>query len=432
MADLSWDPFGQEVRWEHPVGGKKTGGKVDIAFQAEDRIWALVEAKAPGANLDHHVEQVLGYAFYEGVDICALSDGLQWWLYLPREPGSHQERRFSVLDLAEDPVDQICDDLNTFLGRESLVTGQAVRQAKQVRRALREAAQLEKEMPAIWQRMLDKPDDELVELIGQRVYDMLSPRPGREQIVAAMRKMPIPARKPETTEAQDPLPPTAPNPTAVVLWGTRHPVKLHSDILMTVVEELYKRHPDSFERTVEPLRYQEGQWVSRDRERVASKNPKQTPSGYFVNVRMTAKRQKQRWNRLLEAFGHSGSDLQLLYEETPSEKPSGRQQTKRPAAVRLWSERHPLRSHVEVLTTVVEELHRRHPHDFDQAVATLKAGEWQYVSRDRKRVYGRRIKQTATGHFVNVNLSARNIRKRVVRLMETFGYGESDLEYVYE
>ena len=157
--------------------------------------------------------------------------------------------------------------------------------------------------------MLDKPDDELVELIGQRVYDKLSLRPGREQIVAAMRKMPIPARKPETTEAQDPLPPTAPNPTAVVLWGTRHPVKLHSDILLTVVEELCKRHPDSFERTVEPLRYQEWQWVSRDRERVASKNPKQTPSGYFVNVRMTAKRQKQRWNRLLEAFGHSGSDL---------------------------------------------------------------------------------------------------------------------------
>ncbi len=101
LADLPWDPFGQEVRWEHPVGGKKTGGKVDIALQAEGRIWALIEAKAPGANLNHHVEQVLSYAFYEGVDICALSDGLQWWLYLPRESGSHEERRFSVLHLLE-------------------------------------------------------------------------------------------------------------------------------------------------------------------------------------------------------------------------------------------------------------------------------------------------------------------------------------------
>ena len=116
----------------------------------------------------------------------------------------------------------------------------------------------------------------------------------------------------------------------------------------------------------------------------------------------------------------------------PPEKRAARRKAQRPVAVLLLGERHPVRSHIEVLTTVIEELCRRHPHDFDQAVETLKAGEWQYVSRDRKRVYGPRIKQTATGHFVNVNLSARNIRKRVVRLMETFGYRESDVEYVYE
>jgi len=86
LRDLSWDPFGQEVLWEHPVGGKKSKGRADIALRADGRIWALIEAKAPPANLSDHVEQVLGYAFYEGVDICALSDGLQWWLYLPREP----------------------------------------------------------------------------------------------------------------------------------------------------------------------------------------------------------------------------------------------------------------------------------------------------------------------------------------------------------
>ncbi len=323
---LSWSPSGQEVLWEHPVGGKKGGGKVDIALRAEGRIWALVEVKAPGANLNQHVEQVLGYAFYEGVDICALSDGLQWWLYLPREPGSHEERRFSVLHLGEDPVDQICDDLNAFLGRESLMTGQAVRQAKQVRRALREAAQLEKEMPAIWQRMLDKPDDELVELIGQRVYDKLRLRPGREQIVAAMRKMPIPARKLETTEAQDQIPSEAP-----------------------------------------------------------------------------------------------GSD-----------RLAGRKPTQRPAAVRLWGERHPVRTHVEILTTVVAEVHRRHPHDFDRAVETLRAGEWQYVSREPQRVRGTRIRQTPSGHYVDVNLSARQVKRRAVELLEVLGHRESDLEYLYE
>lgn len=63
--------------WEHPVGGKKSKGWADIALKANDRIWALIKAKAPGANLHDHVEQVLHSAFYEGVDICALSTGRQ-------------------------------------------------------------------------------------------------------------------------------------------------------------------------------------------------------------------------------------------------------------------------------------------------------------------------------------------------------------------
>ena len=427
LADLSWDPFGQEVRWEHPVGGKKSGGRADIALKAGDRTWALIEAKAPGANLSHHVEQVLGYAFHEGVDVCVLSDGLQWWLYLPRESGAPEERRFAVLHLERDPVDQVCNDLNTFLGRESLLGGQAVERARQVRQALRETAQLEKEMPEIWRRMLDEPDADLIELIGQRVYDRLSLRPSREQIVAAVRNRPIPSNEHEKTGREKPGP-----PTAVVLWGERHSIKLHSDILVTVVEELYKRHADSFDQTVEPLKYREWQYVSRDRERVAGENPKQTPSGYFVNVHMTAKVQRLRWNRLLEAFGHSGSDLQLLYEETPPKKPSGRQQTKRPAAVRLWGERHPVRTHIEILMTVVDELNRRHPHDFDRAVEPLKSGKSQYVSRDSSRVRGTRIKQTPSGQYVDINLSAKSIRERVGRLLEALGHRESDLEYVYE
>ena len=432
LGDLQWDPFGQEVRWEYPVGGKKSGGKADIALRAKGRIWALIEAKAPGANLNHHVEQVLGYAFYEGVGICALSDGLQWWLYCPLELGHHEERRFAVLDLAKDPIDQICDDLNTFLGRESLVSGQALKQAKQVRGALREAAQLEKEMPAIWKQMLDEPDDELVELIGQRVYDKLSLRPGREQIVAAMRKMPIPAMKPKTTGIQDPLPPTASNPTAVVLWGTHHPVKQHSDILMTVVEELYKRHLDDFDQIVGPLSYKEWQYVSRDSALVGGKNPKRTPSGYFVNVNLTAKVQRLRWTKLLEAFGYSESDLQLLFEATKIKKSPGKKRTPCPVAIRLWDEHHPIERHYEILITLVAVLHKRHPGSFDKVMEQLKGKKWQYVSLDPQRVYDERRVQIPSGHYVDINVSAKDVAVRCRRMLEAFGHSQSDLEYLYE
>ena len=432
LAELGWDPFGLEILWEHSVGATKGGGRVDIALKAEGSIRALIEAKAPGAQLSQHVDQVLMYAYREGVDICVLTDGLQWWLYLPREKGEPEKRRFAVLNVDRDPVEQLCDDLNNFLGREALRSGHAERRAEQVLKALREAQKLEEKMPAIWQRMLDEPDNELVELMGQRVYDKLSLRPEREQIVAAMRKMPIPARTPETPRIQEPAPPTASNPTAVVLWGKRHPIRRHSDILMTVAEELYNRHPNRFDETVEPLKFREWQYVSRDRRRVAGKNPRQTPSGYFVNVHMSAERHRRRWTRLLEAFGHSGSDLQLLYEDTRPEKPSGRRRTRRPSAIRLWDERHPVRTHADILMTVVEQLHRRHLHEFDRAVEPLRRGEFQYVSRDPGRVRGTRLKQAPSGHYVDINLSAEDIKKRVVQLLEALGHRNSDLEYLYK
>ena len=440
LDDLSWDTSGQEVRWEHPVGGKRTGGKADIALKAEGRIWALIEAKAPGANLSQHVEQVLGYAFYEGVDICVLSDGLQWWLYLPREPGSHEERRFSVLRLDKDPVDQICNDLSTFLSRESLLGGQAVERARQVRRALREAAQLEKGMPGIWQHMLDEPDSELVELIGQRVYDRLSLRPGRGQIVAVLQNRPVPPNQPTTTMPQAPDPPSTPRPSSankpytVVLWGKRHPVPRFSDILITVAEELHKRHPESFEQTVEPLKVSDGkrQFVSRERLRVAGKSPRQTPSGLFVAWKFKAKLHQERWVQLLEAFGYSESDMQILYEDPRSVKPSVQSPTTRPTAVRLWGERHSVRYHKDVLMTAVSQLHERHGDNFDQTVARLKSGKSQYVAADRRSVRGTRIEQTTSGHYVDVNLSAAAIKRRAIELLEAFGYGEADLEYLYE
>ena len=40
--------------------------------------------------------------------------------------------------------------------------------------------------------MLDEPDEELVELIGSRVYEKLNLRPEKSQVIAALRGNPVP------------------------------------------------------------------------------------------------------------------------------------------------------------------------------------------------------------------------------------------------
>ncbi len=320
LRDLDWNPFGQEVLWEHPVGATKGGGRVDIALRAGGRIQTLIEAKAPGADLRQHVSQVLGYAFHEGVDICVLTDGLRWWLYLPREPGPPEERRFAVLRLDEDPIDQLYDDLSAFLGRDSLLGKQAERRAKQVLRARQEAAHLEKEMPRIWRQMLDEPDADLVELIGHRVYERLSLRPQHEQIIAAIRGMPIPPAPSEPDEPGVPPPPkpaatsNAKRPTAIGLWGEPHPIRFHYETVTTVLTELHKRHPDRFDQTAEQLKSRKWSYVSRDLQQVRNQRIAQIPSGHYVDVNLSAAQSADRCRRILEAFGYGGSDLEYLYE----------------------------------------------------------------------------------------------------------------------
>ena len=200
----------------------------------------LIEAKAPGSDLKQHVAQVLGYAFHEGVDICVLTTGLEWWLFLPRESGEPIKRRFATLDMQSDSVERLAEDLRAFLDKEALVRGRAQKKAKSVLKATLDAARLETEIPKIWERMQEGPDEELVELIGSRVYEKLNLRPEKDQVIAALRGKPVPMvskpdvpvpKAPPASEVQKQGRRLSRKPVAIVLWGTRYQVRLHKEVL---------------------------------------------------------------------------------------------------------------------------------------------------------------------------------------------------------
>lgn len=326
LQELGWDPYGHEVLYEHSVGGGASG-RVDIALNGGGRIVAMIEAKAPRSNLGSHVTQVLGYAFHEGVDICILTTGLEWWLYLPRESGDPAKRRFAVLKLMEDPLEQLSDDLTLFLGKENLISGHAVRRARLVLQASLETARLNKEIPGIWANMLSAPDDELVELVGKRVYENTNLRPAREQVIVALRNMPSsitstqlidgvkqPARKKdENPEKGRQQRRQAVKPTAISLWGKRIPVQSHKEILHKVVDALYERHHDSFGIVLE-LKGRKHSFAALDPRDLPYESYHQVmSSGYFVDTHFSGEGAKKRAETFLEKFGYESSDLSIHF-----------------------------------------------------------------------------------------------------------------------
>jgi len=247
LRQIGWDiDSQQQFRYEYPVGGKG-GGKVDIALMGQERgAVALIEAKAPGQRLDGHVDQLVGYAFREGVDICALSTGIEWWLYLPMERVPFEKRRFAVLNIRKDPVEQLADDLKTFLGRDNLLNGHARQQGRRVLRAAEDQRLLKKKMPDIWRRMVAGRDPGLLDLVSKRVYDHVGLRPTDDQIVATLLDQPI---------VSTPQPPisTSPPPGELIhirsraeaagisarafeFWGDRHEVADWKSLLVKVAE----------------------------------------------------------------------------------------------------------------------------------------------------------------------------------------------------
>lgn len=326
LGSLGWDMFGPQVLLEHSVGDKKAGGRVDIALKGSRGVVAPIEAKAPGADLTGHVSQVLGYAFHEGVDICVLTTGLVWWLYLPREKGPPEERRFAILNVIDDPLEDLADDLEAFLGNQALETGDAVPHANRVLQAQREKALLNEKIPSIWQRMIEEADEELVEVVSRRVYNEVNLRPDKEQVIAALRRQPAmaapvpqqrPQRKSRPAKSSGAVTspwsgdPTGHHPTKMVLFGRHYPIKSNIEGLVILAEVLFERNPEGFPKLLD-VRGRTRVYVSRDPTQIF--RPLQVgTSGYYLETNLSAALIWKNARLFLGRLGYRDSDLEVGY-----------------------------------------------------------------------------------------------------------------------
>ncbi|MCY3579851.1 MAG: hypothetical protein OXH33_04740 [bacterium] len=326
LQDLGWNPLGgADVLFEHKVATPQGEGKVDIALRGKKYIVAHIEAKSPGVDLRKHVKQALGYAFEEGAQISCLTTGLKWQLYLPLEPGPPNQRLFSTLRLQDGPVDQLAEDLETFLGRENLDEGRSASQARKVLKARHEADHLQEKLPEIWRRMVKNPPDELIRLITEQAYAELGLRPDPVHVLALLRDEHIPAiARPEPSSGTLPKPNLASGtkiypgnkpvsgtkPVAFELWDDRIEVSTWKEILVGVATKLYRRHGYGFNRILE-LKGTTRHYASRRQEDIPVRSAKIADSGIYIDVNFSAEDSKKRAVIFLNFFGHSPDDLTI-------------------------------------------------------------------------------------------------------------------------
>lgn len=323
LARLDWDRDNvREVVPEFPVGS----GRVDYCLRVGEKNSVFIEAKRISEELERHQEQLLDYAFREGVEMAVLTNGLVWWLYLPLLGGSWEQRKFFTINVEHQDVESAAMHFRAFLARAAIADGSAVLRARELH-AGREKDRLVKQMiPKAWNQLCQDPDELMLEIFADKVESLCGHKPDHAQLAdylasfasgQAAVPLPIPhiakvARAPMEHLRRQPSNAgvyTYTRPIAFVFQGYRHPVSSFKDILVGLCSLLYKAHSSDYDRVLS-LRGRKRVYFSRDFRAMTS--PAEIPgAGIYVETNLSANNTLERCTELLEMFGYSRDDLKV-------------------------------------------------------------------------------------------------------------------------
>jgi len=179
LQELGWDTWDTALVWPEFQTGE---GRCDFALCHPPRKPAVfIEVKQPGGAEDG-VRQALEYAFHTGVPFVVLTDGQTWSFYLPAEQGSYEDRRVYKLDLFERPPAEAAETFKQYLSRTKVESGESLETARLEYRSRTRKSQARAAIPEAWRELVEKGDEDLVDLLASFVESKVGVRPGNDDV----------------------------------------------------------------------------------------------------------------------------------------------------------------------------------------------------------------------------------------------------------
>ena len=319
LRELGWDIADlDEVRREFPVRGKS----IDFLLFCDNTPKIIVEAKRGNQSLQRHQEQLqdyVGFALAERIEIAILTNGAVWWYYLPLGDASWERRRVATVEFNQQDSKEIAQTLVDLLGKENVRSGKAIQNA--------ESRQIVETLPRIWNQLITEADNSIVDLLVEQVQGLCVREPGRSEVEQFLSKhrqqvtitsppaTPEPAPSPESATVSEPAPRSNISGTserttceAFTFRGNRYEVSSWRNLLVKLCEIIHTAHRNRFEEVLS-LRGEGGAtYFSRD------SNDFTTPklineTRIFVEVNLSAGEIRKRARDLITHFKYGESDL---------------------------------------------------------------------------------------------------------------------------
>ena len=224
LQQLGWESWDTTVVWPEYQTGE---GRADFALcHPPTKPAIFIEVKPPG-RAEEGVRQALDYAFHSGgVPFVVLTDGKTWSFYLTMEQGTYEERRVFKLDLFEREAAEAATILDHYLNRSRVQSGEALETARKEYRSRNRSAQARAAIPDAWRELVEKGDEELVQLLSGSVESKAGIRPDADDVTEFLTSLlkktilqpsPTPQQRTVPRQTTPVVAPTASAPLPVVV-----------------------------------------------------------------------------------------------------------------------------------------------------------------------------------------------------------------------
>lgn len=314
LSLLDWDIFNvDEIKPDLVV---KTH-VVDYVLRKNKMNTVLISVKKVSEELDRHQKEILGSAIAEGVKLAILTNGVIWWFYLAFQEGSYDQRRFCAIDLLRQKSNDVVPKLINLLEKSNVTSGQALKKAEAMQEA-RQTRVIDKALSEAWKKLLTRPPDVLIKLINETVVKISGYRAEEKVIVKYLNAWARGETGEEIIDLKEPIATpsiTYEGRTIKSFTFENHSLAVESweQFLVKLCELLAVEYEKDLEKLL---------WHSVDNKFLFRDNPKELRlplnikgTNIFVETALNPDETIKVARSVLEAFGYSGSDLDITVEE---------------------------------------------------------------------------------------------------------------------